>query len=179
VRKPFLVCWKRNTPLVYKIWVRVFLSLLYILVWVEEFIYSTLKSHWQPQCIVRPKLLGGHFNGGIIDVSVFNPWYITTILCLYLLIFTFYTQLNQVVAILMKTGLNNVVRPTLFTVVVNNIQQHCYTWLLTSVYNVGRTTLFNPVKQRAHNFYACTKIAPKKCLLNRHLVLFVTSEGKM
>jgi 3-mercaptopyruvate sulfurtransferase SseA len=32
-----------------------------------------LKSHCQPQCIVRPNLLGGHFNGGIIDVSVFNP----------------------------------------------------------------------------------------------------------
>jgi hypothetical protein len=38
---------------------------------------------------------------------------------------------NQVVAILMKTGLNNVVRTTLFTVV--NILN-----------NVGRTTLFNP-----------------------------------
>jgi hypothetical protein len=32
----------------------------------------------------------------------------------------------QVVAILMKTGLNHVVRPTLFTV-VNNIEQYCYT----------------------------------------------------
>lgn len=38
-----------------------------------------------------------------------------------------YTAKNdQVVAILMKTGLNNVVRPTLFAV-VNNIEQYCYT----------------------------------------------------
>jgi hypothetical protein len=38
-----------------------------------------------------------------------------------------YTAKNdQVVAILVKTGLNNVVRPTLFTV-VNNIEQYCYT----------------------------------------------------
>jgi hypothetical protein len=29
--------------------------------------------HHQPQCIARPNLLGGHFYGGIIDVSVFNP----------------------------------------------------------------------------------------------------------
>jgi hypothetical protein len=36
-------------------------------------VLSPLKSHCQPQCIVRPNLLGGHFNGGIIDVSVFNP----------------------------------------------------------------------------------------------------------
>jgi hypothetical protein len=34
-------------------------------------------------------------------------------------------------------------------------QQYC-SLLLTSVNNVSRTTLFNPVKQRAHNFYACT-----------------------
>jgi hypothetical protein len=34
-------------------------------------------------------------------------------------------------------------------------QEYC-SMLLTSVNNVGRTTLFNPVKQQAHNFYACT-----------------------
>ena len=34
---------------------------------------ASLKSHCQPQCTARPNLLGGHFNGGIIDVSVFNP----------------------------------------------------------------------------------------------------------
>jgi hypothetical protein len=60
----------------------------------------------------------------------------------------------------MKTGLNNVVRPTLFTV-VNTIdpiqaQQYC-SILLTSVNNVGRATLFNPVEQQAHNFYACSR----------------------
>ena len=71
-----------------------------------------------------------------------------------------YTAKNdQVVAILMKTGFNNVVRPTLFTV-VNNIEQYCYTRfrlnnIVQCVNNVGRTTLFNPVEQRAHNFYAC------------------------
>jgi hypothetical protein len=32
----------------------------------------------------------------------------------------------QVAAILMKTGLNNALLPTLFTV-VNNIEQYCYT----------------------------------------------------
>jgi hypothetical protein len=36
-------------------------------------VLNGLKSHCQPQCIVRPNLLGGHFNGGIIDVSIFNP----------------------------------------------------------------------------------------------------------
>jgi hypothetical protein len=39
----------------------------------------------------------------------------------------YYTAKNdQVVAILMKTGLNNVVRPTLFTVVNNPIQAQQY-----------------------------------------------------
>jgi hypothetical protein len=38
-----------------------------------------------------------------------------------------YTRKNaQVVAVLMKTGLNNVLLPKLFTV-VNNIEQYCYT----------------------------------------------------
>jgi hypothetical protein len=38
-----------------------------------------------------------------------------------------YTHKNaQVVAMLMKTGLNNVLLPTLFTL-VNNIEQYCYT----------------------------------------------------
>ena len=38
-----------------------------------------------------------------------------------------YTAKNdQVVAILMKTGLNNALLPTLFTV-VNDIEQYCYT----------------------------------------------------
>jgi hypothetical protein len=38
-----------------------------------------------------------------------------------------YTRKNaQVDALLMKTGLNNVLLPTLFTV-VNNIEQYCYT----------------------------------------------------
>jgi hypothetical protein len=39
----------------------------------------------------------------------------------------YYTRKNaQVDAILMKTGLNNVLLPTLF-IAVNNIQQYCYT----------------------------------------------------
>jgi hypothetical protein len=31
VRKPFLICWKRDNPLVHKIWVREFFSLFYII----------------------------------------------------------------------------------------------------------------------------------------------------
>jgi hypothetical protein len=45
-------------------------------------------------------------------------------ICCYLYIYT--AKNDQVVAILMKTGLNNVMWPTLFTV-VNNIEQNCYT----------------------------------------------------
>ena len=60
---------------------------------------------------------------------------------------------------LMKTALNNVLLPTLFKV-VNNIVQHSYTWLqvnsgpstcsvlLTTLNNVGSTTLFNAVFMR-------------------------------
>ena len=60
---------------------------------------------------------------------------------------------------LMKTALNNVLLPTLFKA-VNNIVQHCYTCLqansgsstcsvlLTTLKNVGSTTLFNPVFTR-------------------------------
>ena len=51
-----------------------------------------------------------------------------------------YTGKNdQVVAMLMKTGLNNVLLPTLFTV-VNNIEQYI---VVTS--NSGSTILFNIV----------------------------------
>jgi hypothetical protein len=56
----------------------------------------------------------------------------------------------------MKTGLNNALLPTLFTV-VNNIEQCWYTrfrLLLTSVNNVVSKTLFNPVKQRPRRFFA-------------------------
>jgi hypothetical protein len=81
--------------------------------------------------------------------------------------FAVYTSKNaQVDAILMKTGLNKVLLPTLF-IAVNNIEQCCYTrfrlnnivqycWiLLTSVNNVGSKTLFNPVEQRAQRFLPC------------------------
>jgi hypothetical protein len=44
---------------------------------------------------------------------------------------------DQVVAILMKTGLNNALLPTLFTVVIN-IEQYCYT-------DSGSTIFFNIV----------------------------------
>jgi hypothetical protein len=45
----------------------------------------------------------------------------------YLTIYLAYTAKNaQVDAILMKTGLNNVLLPTLF-IAVNNIEQYCYT----------------------------------------------------
>ena len=43
------------------------------------------------------------------------------------IVITFYTAKNhQPVAMLLRTGLNNVVLPTLFKV-VNNGEQHCYT----------------------------------------------------
>ena len=41
------------------------------------------------------------------------------------------------------------------------------TILLTSVNNVGRTTLFNPVKQQAHNFYACRAVKRRGERLNK------------
>ena len=56
-----------------------------------------------------------------------------------------YTAKNdQVVAIFVKTGLNNVVQPTLFTV-VNNVEQYCYTR------DSGSTILFNIVQ--SHHLY--------------------------
>jgi hypothetical protein len=62
-----------------------------------------------------------------------------------------YTRKNaQVDAILMKTGLNNPLLPTLFTV-VNNVEQYCYTRFRLN--NIVQT-LFNPVEQRARRFFA-------------------------
>ena len=73
---------------------------------------------------------------------------------------------------LMKTALNNVLLPTLFKV-VNNIVQHCYTWLqassgsstcsvlLTTLNNVGSTTLFNAVfirPEQVVRFLLCMSI---------------------
>jgi hypothetical protein len=46
--------------------------------------------------------------------------------CKWLVVSNYTAKNDQVVAMLMKTGLNNVLLPTLFTV-VNNIEQHCYT----------------------------------------------------
>jgi hypothetical protein len=77
-----------------------------------------------------------------------------------------YTAKN-VVAILMKTGLNNALLPTLFKVVNNKqywtillhpieAQQYC-SILLTSVNNVGGKTLFNPVEQQARRFLPCSE----------------------
>ena len=57
---------------------------------------------------------------------------------LRLIVITHYMRKNaQVVAVLMKTGLNNVLLPTLFRV-VNNIGQYCTP-------NSGSTILFNIV----------------------------------
>ena len=69
----------------------------------------------------------------------------------------------------LSTMLNNIVTLDSGSSGLNKIVQYCYTrfrlkWaqqycsiLLTTVnYNVGRTTLFNPVKQQAHNFYINT-----------------------
>ena len=71
---------------------------------------------------------------------------------------------------LMKTALNNVLLPTLFKV-VDNIVQHCYTWLqansgsstcsvlLTTLNNVCSKTLFNAVfirPEQVVRFLLCT-----------------------
>ena len=53
---------------------------------------------------------------------------------------------------MLRTGLKNVLLPTLLTVVNNNVtpthaQQYCFI-LLTTVNNVGSETLFNPVTQQ-------------------------------
>ena len=54
-------------------------------------------------------------------------WPITSSITLTCVTYLAYTRKNaQVVAILMKTGLNNVLLPTLF-IAVNNIEQYCYT----------------------------------------------------
>jgi 3D (Asp-Asp-Asp) domain-containing protein len=60
-----------------------------------------------------------------------------------------YTRKNaQVDAILMKTGMNNVLLPTLFTV-VNNIEQYCVTP------DSGSTILFNIVDILLDNYEQC------------------------
>jgi hypothetical protein len=89
-----------------------------------------------------------------------------------------YTAKNdQVVAMLMKTGLNNALLPTMF-IAVNNIEQYCYTRfrlnkycsiLLTSVNNVGSKTLFNPVEQRARRFLPAKNAQPVTMLLKTGL----------
>ena len=70
---------------------------------------------------------------------------------------------------LLKTGLNNVLLPTLFNV-VNNIVQHCYTncrldsgsttcsVLLTTLNNVGSTTFFYPVLNNLQQLVIFTRV---------------------
>ena len=86
---------------------------------------------------------------------------------------------DQVVVILMKTGLNNVLLPTLFTV-VNNIEQMNIVTpnsiLLTTVNNVGSKTLFNLVKQRAQRFYVCSKLQQTRTNCNFY-VLTICRKG--
>ena len=77
-----------------------------------------------------------------------------------------YTAKNaQVDAILMKTGLNNVLLPTLFTV-VNNIEQYCYLTILFNIVdkceqrgqqNIVQSTL---VEQQAQRFLPCSVNGP-------------------
>ena len=67
---------------------------------------------------------------------------------------------HQPVAMLLRRGLNNVVLPTWF-MDVDNIVQNCHTrfrlnnivqcMLLTTMINVGSTTLFSPVILQDHN----------------------------
>jgi hypothetical protein len=52
----------------------------------------------------------------------------------------------------LPTMLNNIVTPDSGSRILFNIVDK-----LASVNNVGSTTLFNPVKQGAHNFYACNQ----------------------
>jgi hypothetical protein len=67
-----------------------------------------------------------------------------------------YTRKNaQVDAILIKTGLNNDLLPTLLHPI--QAQQHCPI-LLTSVNNVDSKTLFSPVEQRARRFLPCSSL---------------------
>ena len=71
---------------------------------------------------------------------------------------------HRPVTMLLRTGLINVVMPTLFKV-VNNIDQQllhaiqpqqCCSMLLATVHNMASTTLFNPVLLLAHNFWLCS-----------------------
>ena len=45
MRKPFLFCWKRHTPLVYKICVREIFSLFYIISTQRSYIYQNLDTN--------------------------------------------------------------------------------------------------------------------------------------
>ena len=68
-----------------------------------------------------------------------------------------YTPKNdQVDAILIWTGLNNVVLPTLFRVVAN-IKQYCYTWFIFNIIDQFNSVgdilkLFNPVQPWVQSF---------------------------
>jgi hypothetical protein len=96
----------------------------------------------------------------VYTLSIYIPSHLWKVISLY------YTAKNdQVVAILMKTGLNNVVRPTLFTI-VNNIEQYCYT----------RFRLNNIVQ---YCWQVWTMWAAQHCsiLLNSRLIIFTRVPG--
>ena len=89
--------------------------------------------------------------------------------CLVVLVCFIHSKKRTTCSGLMKTALNNLLLPTLFKV-VNNIVQHCYTRLqansgsstcsvlLTTLNNVGSTTLFKPVfirREQVVRFLLC------------------------
>ena len=71
----FLIKGTHSSSLSSKLYVFLFNFFLEVRITLFDYgiVKHSLKSPCQPQCIVRPNLLGGHFDGGIIDVSVFNP----------------------------------------------------------------------------------------------------------
>ena len=93
---------------------------------------------------------------------------------------------------LTKTALNNVVLSTLFKV-VNNIVQHCYTWLpansgsstcsvlLTTLNKVGSTTLFNAVfirPEQVVRFLLCLRSPFLKCARNTSCINKILSPSE-
>ena len=96
-------------------------------------------------------------------------WSIKAVCCHIIDALTYTAKKRTTCSGLMKTALNNVALPTLFKV-VNNIVQHCWAWitrnlvyqcwtiLLTTLNNVGSTTLFKAVfinPEQVVRFYAC------------------------
>jgi hypothetical protein len=59
VREPFLVCWKRHTPLVHKIWVWEFFSLFYIISTQISYIYKKPDTN---RCFAKLRAISNLFS---------------------------------------------------------------------------------------------------------------------